>query len=397
MIDSANDAPRQYAGNGATVPHGLQLVQAEAPDPWSPESMILSQDFSSSGGTEDILTTVNVGRFSGQTFVRTHREFRMRHVHVLKLRDDPPSGHKGGETFFVAPPMVKVLSDFITKTELFVLISRQRAIRVWPIAMDLGDGKWNQAHKSATRAIEQAITKWLQIDWIGGDRGYVAREARATYPEPEWYQNVTFPDILRLAFDGAKIQDIGHPIAKELFGPQLMHTLNNLPYREVWSVDFAFIAADGENLIPVCVVSEELRTKRIIRSWQDQLGPAPPYPIGDDSLFVAYMADAEIGCHLALGWAVPRNILDLHAEFCAHTNGLRPPQGKMNSLLAALSYFNLPSIDQDEKDLWITRILQGPPWSEEDKTGILNYCQTDVVELGQLLVAMLPNIEHLVF
>ena len=44
---------------------------------------------------------------------------------------------------------------------------------------------------------------------------------------------------------------------------------------------------------------------------------SPPYPTGPGSLFVAYYASAELGCHLALGWPLPARVLDLYAEFKA--------------------------------------------------------------------------------
>ena len=72
------------------------------------------------------------------------------------------------------------------------------------------------------------------------------------------------------------------------------------------------------------MVARELRTRRTIHAWQDELRrmSRPPYPIDTSALFVAYYAFAELGCHLALGWPMPPRILDLHAEFRAATNGL---------------------------------------------------------------------------
>src|ERR1051326_4330928 len=94
------------------------------------------------------------------------------------------------------------------------------------------------------------------------------------------------------------------------------------PYREIWAVDFEFIADPGENPNPVCLVAWELHSGRRLRLWQDEMGPTPPYGTGPDTLFVAYYASAEIGCHLALGWPVPERILDLFTEFRNATNGL---------------------------------------------------------------------------
>ena len=82
--------------------------------------------------------------------------------------------------------------------------------------------------------------------------------------------------------------------------------LDPLPFTEIWAVDFEFGAKAGENPEPVCLVAWELRSGRKLRLWRDEFGSAPPYPTGPDVLFVAYYASAEIGCHLALGWPVPR-------------------------------------------------------------------------------------------
>ena len=43
------------------------------------------------------------------------------------------------------------------------------------------------------------------------------------------------------------------------------------------------------------MVARELISDRLIRLWQDELGAGPPFPIDDDTLFVAYFASAETG------------------------------------------------------------------------------------------------------
>jgi DNA polymerase I len=105
-------------------------------------------------------------------------------------------------------------------------------------------------------------------------------------------------------------------------------------FREVWAVDFEFVAPPGERPTPVCLVARELKSGRSIRLWRDQFGPFPPYAVGADCLFVAYYASAELGCHLALGWPMPARILDLYTEFRCQTNGLPTVAGR--GLLGAL-------------------------------------------------------------
>jgi hypothetical protein len=164
-----------------------------------------------------------------------------------------------------------------------------------------------------------------------------------------------------------------------------------LPYREIWVVDFEFGAEPGENPEPVCLVAWELKSGRKIQRWRDQFGAAPPYPMDANALFVAYYASAEIGCHLALGWPVPERILDLFTEFRNHTNGLPTPSGA--GLLGALAYYGLDAIGAFEKEEMRALILRGGPWSNSEQAAILNYCETDVKALAQLLPAMLPQID----
>ena len=66
----------------------------------------------------------------------------------------------------------------------------------------------------------------------------------------------------------------------------------------------------------------------MIRLWQDELGPKPPFPINDQTLFVAYFASAELGCFLQLGWPMPTRVLDLYAEFRNATNGIPLQDGR---------------------------------------------------------------------
>lgn len=162
-------------------------------------------------------------------------------------------------------------------------------------------------------------------------------------------------------------------------------------YREVWLVDFEFIATNGNRPVPVCLVGHELRAGRTIRLWEDQFGPAPPYATTPDTLFVAYYASAETGCHLALGWPTPTRVLDLFTEFRARTNGLWTAAG--SGLLGALVHFGIDNIGADEKEEMRALVLRGGPWSAEERKAVLDYCQSDVEALRRLLPAMLPGVD----
>jgi hypothetical protein len=124
----------------------------------------------------------------------------------------------------------------------------------------------------------------------------------------------------------------------------------------------------------------------------------PPYPIGPDALFVAYLASAELGCHLALGWPLPARVLDLYAEFRCQTAGLAkpPPIGKSRShygLLNALAWHGLDVMDAAEKKTMQELASRGGPWTSAERQALLAYCESDVLALTRLLPAMLPAID----
>jgi DNA polymerase-1 len=164
-----------------------------------------------------------------------------------------------------------------------------------------------------------------------------------------------------------------------------------LPYREIWAVDFEFCIEPGRRPDPVCLVAKELRSGTTLRLWRDQFGPVPPYAIDPGSLFVAYYASAEIGCHLALGWPVPAGILDLFTEFRCVTNGTATPAGA--SLLGALAAYGLDGIGATEKSEMRDRFMRGGPWSNEEKVAGLDYCESDVDALARLLPAIVKHID----
>src|SRR5262249_55213429 len=164
-------------------------------------------------------------------------------------------------------------------------------------------------------------------------------------------------------------------------------------YREVWLVDFEFSAPSGERPDPVCLVAREFRSGRTLRLWRDDLRGrrTPPYPIGPDSLFVAYLASAELGCHLALGWPLPARVLDLYVEFRNAANGTKPAHGF--GLLGALAYFGLDAMDAAEKKAMQELAIRGAPWTSAEREALLAYCESDVQALARLLPAMLPRLD----
>jgi DNA polymerase I len=162
-------------------------------------------------------------------------------------------------------------------------------------------------------------------------------------------------------------------------------------FEEVWAHDFEFIALPGERPDVVCLVAHELRTGRTLKLWRDELGERPPYRTDDRVAFVNFSGQAEMACHLALGWPMPRNIIDLSAIFRHLTNGKATPDGK--GLIGMLRYYGIDSISTKHKEAMRDRIIKGWPFTADEQKKILAYCSTDVLPMVQLLERVLPEID----
>src|SRR6476469_4074907 len=101
-----------------------------------------------------------------------------------------------------------------------------------------------------------------------------------------------------------------------------------LPFREIWAVDTEFYpglglangGVVGDPITPLCLVALEMRSRRLVRLWRDQLGPFPPYRLDNEALIVGYNLAAEFGFHVAKGWGEPACALDAYVEFRHATN-----------------------------------------------------------------------------
>jgi hypothetical protein len=163
----------------------------------------------------------------------------------------------------------------------------------------------------------------------------------------------------------------------------------------IWAIDCEFIARCGEKPIPVCTVARNIFTGRTIKEFHDDVTVNESnLPVGDDALWIAFVAQAEWGCFLALaGRQLPHNVICLYAEYRNEISGRTPPRGRETfdiSLLGAMEYYGLPHIAAAEKKDMRTLILRGHPYTAEERERILDYCQTDVECLVELLPAMMP-------
>jgi hypothetical protein len=156
----------------------------------------------------------------------------------------------------------------------------------------------------------------------------------------------------------------------------------------------------------ICGCAKELRSGQEYSIWANEFGSRPPWPYGNDTLFVCYNATAEVRSYMSLGWRPPASIVDLFIEYRQWRNGTFVQIPKEHARLTdALRYcrahkndppilnpYPYPEIDAEQKKDWQALALAGGPFSQRDRCGLIEYCMDDVRALCWLLTEMTPRL-----
>ena len=181
------------------------------PNPFDLASMRLSQDFASAIGVKKRITTVPVRKPNRQEFVRVHPDAAYRlDTAVVELKSER-------ETYVVAPSLWPEVSGELIYKRLLATMTRQNVLILWPIRLPGEDGRIDQWNQSAMIAAERATECWVRV---ASDRhlgAYELFEAPADLPDPVW-PDISFQEIFDIAFRGRQIDDINHPVLKQLRG-----------------------------------------------------------------------------------------------------------------------------------------------------------------------------------
>jgi DNA polymerase family A len=172
------------------------------------------------------------------------------------------------------------------------------------------------------------------------------------------------------------------------------------PWRKfdtIWHVDFEYRQDQNHHPVPVCMYAYEQHTGTAIKLRRDKLLTLrqAPFDTGPRSLVVAYAANAELSCFLALGWPPPCCVVDLYVETIAAINGLEIEDlgEKRPNLLEALTLFGLPSRPKAEKERVRDLILSRSDYTEEEWEQILVYNREDVDDTVALIKVLAPTLD----
>jgi len=184
---------------------------AKPADPFDLTNLRLDQSFVESAGVKKLLTTVPVRKPNPQDFVRVHPNPEYQAVlAVIELKDDR-------ELYLVLPSVARELSGEFAMATIYTAINRQGVLFLWPVRLPAPDGRILEWHRSASEAADLAMRRWIRVKANMALGAYEIFEAASTIPDPEWPE-LSFQELLRIAFRGRLVDRLDHAVIKRLRG-----------------------------------------------------------------------------------------------------------------------------------------------------------------------------------
>jgi hypothetical protein len=181
-------------------------------DPFDPDALRLNQNFTDGAAVKKLLTTVPVRKPHPQDFVRVRPDpdWRLTPVGILELKEDR-------EVYLVRPLMTVELGNEAATATLFTAITRQGTLFLWPVKLPRPDGRKDEWNRSLHEGAELAMGSWLRVRANMNLGAYEFMTALNGLPDPVWPQ-LTFQEVLRIAFRDRIIDTPDHPVVKRLRG-----------------------------------------------------------------------------------------------------------------------------------------------------------------------------------
>ncbi len=173
----------------------------------------LSQNFGDIVGARKLVTTIPVRKPSRQEFIRVHPsdDYRLETA-TVELKEER-------ETYIVSPELWPEIPGEIVAKALYVYTNRQGVIALWPIRLPDETGRLDHWNSAALDAAELARRKWIRVAANMSLGAYEIFEATAVIPDPEW-PDLSFQEILKIAFRNQYIDSIDHPVLQRLRGEE---------------------------------------------------------------------------------------------------------------------------------------------------------------------------------
>ena len=175
------------------------------------EDLRIGQNFSETIGVKKQITTVPVRKPHRQDFIRVHDDesFYLQTA-ILETKEDR-------ENYLLAPGLWESLPNEVIPKMLYTTINRQGVLSLWPVRLPDATGRLDRWNNSAHKAAELAKDEWIRIASNRSLGAYEIFKPEGNLPDPEWPE-IEFKEILKIAFQDRIIEDLDHPVLKQLRG-----------------------------------------------------------------------------------------------------------------------------------------------------------------------------------
>jgi hypothetical protein len=201
---------REWDVDAVRLEADVHAVRPE--DEWNLDALRLAQDFDAEVGGKKLLTTVPVRRPKRQEFVRVHPDPAW-HLEAALLEAE-----EDNESYLVVSTLQKALIEEVQPVDLVTTMNRGGLLFLWPVKRSKGNKRDNAWLTSAQEGARLAQKHWIKIASNRELAAYQITQAAGYFPDPEWPADLTFSDLLKLAFKDHVIQDMQHPVLRRLRG-----------------------------------------------------------------------------------------------------------------------------------------------------------------------------------
>ncbi len=185
--------------------------QKSKPNPFDPARLRLSQRFSKGADVQRAIVTVPVRKPNPQEFFRVHPDEAWRlETALIEIKADR-------EMYLVDPGIWPLFPNECKPRTLYTTIDRRNVVTLWPVRLPDEKGRLDDWNRSAHEAAQLAMQKWVRLSANQSLGAYDIDIASGVFPDPVW-PDITFQELLKIAFKGRLIEDLDHPVLRRLRG-----------------------------------------------------------------------------------------------------------------------------------------------------------------------------------
>ncbi len=175
------------------------------------ENLRLSQNFDELAGVKKPLTTVPHRKPGRHEFFRVKAEDGYcLETMILEMKGEQTS-------YLVDQTLWPSMAGELTPKVLLTCLNRQGVLFLWSARLPGQDGRQDPWSRSALEAAQMAKTNWIRLAANMSLGAYDIFVASSDLPDPVW-PNVSFEEILGIAFRDQFIKSIEHPVIRQLRG-----------------------------------------------------------------------------------------------------------------------------------------------------------------------------------